>query len=277
MSLADLNALESLLLKCDVSIDLLSVFGLTLSEDWPESCFIIEEADSISLNDVSILQGNLTISTTDENADMTIGKVEAGGDIQITADRIELTNGGQLLASSSAAGEAGSIDIVASETIVISDVDENYALQVQDATERFGLGFIGDLRRILNRQGENGVAASAARQRVAAGITGLDGMHRATQIDLFNARQRVGALTRCGGVDRDLCTCSVHAERRLRAIRCVDGPVARTCPAVDGIVASATCDDVVARITIQRILPTATVQGVGQVTAVERIVTTFAV
>ncbi|MEL6553840.1 MAG: filamentous hemagglutinin N-terminal domain-containing protein [Cyanobacteria bacterium J06621_11] len=99
------------------------------------------------------LNENAVVSTQTDNE-------FPGGDIQIMADRIELTNGGQLLASSSAAGEAGSIDIVASETIMISDGDENYALQVQDATERFGLGFIGDLRRILNRQGENGVAAS---------------------------------------------------------------------------------------------------------------------
>ncbi|MEL6471459.1 MAG: S-layer family protein [Cyanobacteria bacterium J06623_4] len=83
-----------------------------------------------------------------------------GGSIQIGADRIELTNGGQILASASSAGAAGDINIVAGEEIVISGQDENYALQVIDATERVGLGFIGDLRRILNREGEDGVAAS---------------------------------------------------------------------------------------------------------------------
>ncbi|MEL6854340.1 MAG: S-layer family protein [Cyanobacteria bacterium J06607_13] len=83
-----------------------------------------------------------------------------GGSIQIEADRIELTNGGQILASASSAGAAGDINIVAGEEIVISGQDENYALQVIDATERVGLGFIGDLRRILNREGEDGVASS---------------------------------------------------------------------------------------------------------------------
>ncbi|MEL6453309.1 MAG: S-layer family protein [Cyanobacteria bacterium J06623_5] len=83
-----------------------------------------------------------------------------GGSIQIEADRIELTNGGQILASASSAGAAGDINIVAGEEIVIAGQDENYALQVIDATERVGLGFIGDLRRILNREGEDGVASS---------------------------------------------------------------------------------------------------------------------
>ena len=108
---------------------------------------IVVQAQDLRVNE------NAVISTQTDSA-------FSGGDIQIAADRIFLTNGGQLLASSSDSGEAGNINITARDEIVISGRDENYALQVQDAIEREGLGFIGDLRRILNREGEDGSAPS---------------------------------------------------------------------------------------------------------------------
>ncbi|NJL77793.1 MAG: hypothetical protein HC917_01045 [Richelia sp. SM2_1_7] len=48
----------------------------------------IAEANSITLSDVSVKQGNLTISTVDTNAVMTIGKVEAGKQVSITTGQI---------------------------------------------------------------------------------------------------------------------------------------------------------------------------------------------
>ncbi|BDI15147.1 hypothetical protein ANSO36C_09490 [Nostoc cf. commune SO-36] len=48
----------------------------------------ISEANAIALSDVSVKQGNLTISTVDTNAVMTIGKVEAGNKVNITTGQI---------------------------------------------------------------------------------------------------------------------------------------------------------------------------------------------
>ena len=51
---------------------------------------------------------------------------EPGGDIDIAVDQLEATNGGQILTSSLGSGQAGSIRLIAAETVLLSGQDSTY-------------------------------------------------------------------------------------------------------------------------------------------------------
>lgn len=99
------------------------------------------------------VSGNAVITTeTDNNS--------PGGNINIGANRVELVNGGQMLASASAQGDAGDITISASNEVAILGNDPIFGAQLANAEARLAAGRISDLRRVINRRGENGVAPS---------------------------------------------------------------------------------------------------------------------
>ncbi|MEL7351162.1 MAG: S-layer family protein [Cyanobacteria bacterium P01_A01_bin.116] len=99
------------------------------------------------------VSGNSVITTETESP-------FPGGNIEIGGDRILLENGGQILSSASADGEAGDITISATTEVALLGNDPSFAVQVQNGQARLDAGRISDLRQVINRQGANGVAPS---------------------------------------------------------------------------------------------------------------------
>lgn len=75
------------------------------------------------------------------------------GNILVNADRLELSGGAQILATTFGNGSAGKITINATEEIVLSGVDPNFAQRVGRAEENIELGFINILSEIVGTDG----------------------------------------------------------------------------------------------------------------------------
>ncbi|MEL7507864.1 MAG: hypothetical protein AAFN42_11090 [Cyanobacteria bacterium J06554_1] len=84
----------------------------------------------------------------------------SGGDLSITAERIELINGGQIIASTFGQGNAGNVNIV-SDQVLIAGEDPSFELQVQNAERLLNDDDdVLDLRQVINRESPRGLITS---------------------------------------------------------------------------------------------------------------------